>query len=106
MTNAERVRDLCRQIRGIALNYPEGMSSIMATVEDCTRQNTRTEAGITGNVVVGTVTVSLTPYEVAAKSFAERIATPPNAHTPPDSEPKDPAAPRKRGRPRKQRTEG
>lgn len=35
MTNEHRVRDLCRQIRGIALNYPKGMDSIAATVEDC-----------------------------------------------------------------------
>lgn len=36
MTNAAKVQELCRQIRGIALNYPDGMQQIAATVHACT----------------------------------------------------------------------
>lgn len=34
LTNAQMVQELCRQIRGVAINYPDGLEAIRACVAE------------------------------------------------------------------------
>ena len=43
MTNEQRVRDLCRQIRGLAMNYPTGFDAVCLEVDTIRRLAQRGE---------------------------------------------------------------
>jgi hypothetical protein len=99
MTNQALTNEVCRMIRGIALNYPDGMQQIVATVHACTRlpsiSSTRTEAAtIPGNT------------EDTETTFAGTSSAQPNDAPTPESDHAHQQTPRKRGRPRKQETQG
>lgn len=85
MTNRELVNELCRSIRGIALNYPDGMEQIRRTVDHEMRPRFEPPANVVPEPTIA-------PRWEATATHSEPVATLTLA---PPTEPK-----RKPGRPK------